>query len=76
MATIINNPGESSGGTDSAAGMIIGIVIAIILIALFVIYGLPALRQNSTDPNANQPDTTNVNVSIPNPVSSTAPASY
>lgn len=73
MATIINNPGNEArndGGADSAAGMVIGIIIAIVLIALFVIYGLPAIRQNGAADTTARPDTTNVNVSIPNPVSS------
>lgn len=79
MATIINNPGNEArtdGGADSAAGMVIGIIIAIVLIALFVIYGLPALRQGGAANTTDQPDSTNVNISVPNPVSSpTSPSS-
>jgi hypothetical protein len=52
MATVINNPSEGSG-----AGTIIGIVVAIILIALLFIYGLPALRGGTT----NSPGT-NINI--------------
>lgn len=50
MTTVVNNPGEGSG-----AGTIIGIVVAIILIALLFIYGLPALRGGSapSSPSAN-----------------------
>jgi hypothetical protein len=46
MTTIVNTPssGESS---DSGLGLIIGAVVAILLIALFFVYGLPALRQNN-----------------------------
>jgi hypothetical protein len=57
MATVINNPSEGSG-----AGAIIGIVIAIILIALLFIYGLPALRGG----NAGTPGpSANINVDLP-----------
>lgn len=54
MATVINNPSEGSG-----AGTIIGVVIAILLIALLFIYGIPALRGTSGGTG------TNVNVSLP-----------
>ena len=47
MATIINNPpsnqaAPSDGG--GVAGIIVGVVIAAILIFVFIIFGLPALR--------------------------------
>jgi hypothetical protein len=55
MTTVVNNPGEGSG-----AGTIIGIVVAIILIALLFIYGLPAIRGGSAPaPGAN------INVTVP-----------
>lgn len=57
MATVINNP--SDGG--SGAGTIIGIVIAIILIALLFIYGLPALRGGAAPSGGGA----SVNVSLP-----------
>lgn len=44
MATVINNPGDNSGG----AGMIVGLVVAVIIIALIFIYGIPALRGTGT----------------------------
>ena len=53
MATVINNPGDTSG---SGAGLIIGIIVAIVLIGLFVFYGVPALRDGGS---------TNVNVDLP-----------
>lgn len=63
MTTIINSPtGESA--SESFAGIIVGVIIAIILIALFVIYGLPALRSTPA-PAAKSPDVVNVNVSLP-----------
>ncbi len=69
MATIINNPGSGSNGENNGggAGMIIGIIVAIVIVALFVIYGLPAMRGTSNDatPNSteiNVPDSVDVNV--------------
>jgi hypothetical protein len=58
MTTVVNNPGEGGG-----AGTIIGVVIAIILIALLFIYGLPALRGGGT---SNAPSA-NIDVNLPNP---------
>lgn len=58
MATVINNPGEGSG-----AGTIIGIVLAVILVALLFIYGLPALR-GSAAPAATP--SANVDINLPN----------
>lgn len=56
MATVINNPSEGSG-----AGTIIGIVVAIILIALLFIYGLPALRGGDTPTGGSA----NIDVNLP-----------
>lgn len=67
MTTVINNPGGESA-SESASGIILGVVVAIIFIALFVIYGVPALRNNSAD--TDRPNSTNINVSVPAPVSS------
>lgn len=66
MTTIINTPptGESA---DSGLGLILGIIIALILVALFFVYGLPAIRATSVAPKAND---VNVNVQLP-PVTST-----
>lgn len=57
MATVINNPTESS-----AAGTIVGLVIAVLLIALLFIYGLPALRGSA--PASNGPSA-NIDVNLP-----------
>ncbi len=62
MATIINTPpsGESS---DSGLGLVLGVILAIVLVALFIIYGIPALRQNKNADNGG----TNINVTLPTP---------
>lgn len=59
MVTVINNPGENS---STGAGVIIGIVVAIILVGVIFIYGLPALRGSAN--NSGTPST-NVNVTLP-----------
>ncbi len=65
MATIVNNPGGSNG-ESTGVGMVIGIILAIIVVALFVIYGVPAMRGGTapTTPTGS----TNINVTVPNPV--------
>lgn len=61
MTTIINTPpiGESA---DSGVSLIFGIIIALILVALFFVYGLPAIRANNVTPKAND---VNVSVQLP-----------
>ena len=60
MTTIVNTP--RSGESDSGLGLILGIIIAIALVVLFIVYGLPALRNNQAP--AEQPGT-NINVTLP-----------
>lgn len=57
MATVINNPSEGSG-----AGTIIGVVLAVVLIALLFIYGLPALRGTG---NPTPTPSANIDVNLP-----------
>lgn len=58
MTTVINSPGSNEG---SGAGLIIGVIIALVIIALFFVYGLPALRGNGGSNDRG----TNINVQIP-----------
>lgn len=63
MATVINNPSSDTGGD---AGVVLGILAAIIIIALLLLYGLPALRNASPGgTNINVPDKVDINVSNP-----------
>lgn len=65
MATIINNPGQGdSDNSGGGAGIIVGVIIAIVLIALFVVYGLPALRNTNseTGTEVNLPENIDVNI--------------
>lgn len=57
MATVINNPGDNSDG--SGMGMVVGVILAIVIIGLFLVYGLPRLRGNNT------PSNVDVNVQLP-----------
>ena len=67
MATIINNPdsGDKGGG---GLGMIIGAIVLVLVIVLFFVYGLPAMRNSgdSTGTDVNVPDQIDVNVDTPN----------
>lgn len=63
MTTIVNTPpsGENSG---SGMGMVFGVIIAIVLIALFFIYALPAMRTNTVPQSGDNGDI-DVNVKLP-----------
>lgn len=63
MATVINNPGDNSSG----AGIIIGLVVAVVIVALIFIYGIPALRAS----NRAAAPSANVNVTLPSSNSGT-----
>ena len=51
MATIINNPYDSGTSADSSAGVVIGVVLALLIIILFFAFALPYL-QNEVTPGA------------------------
>ena len=55
MTTVINTP-SSGQSSDSGLGLVIGVIVAIAIVALFFIYGLPAIRQS------NQPSTNIITV--------------
>lgn len=65
MATIINNP--DTGARDSGGmGLIVGVILAILIVALFVIYGLPAIRgTDRSGTNVNVPEKVDINVNNP-----------
>lgn len=63
MATVINNPSDNGSG----AGTVIGILVALILVALLFIYGLPALRGGASTgtPNTTPGASANIDVNLP-----------
>jgi hypothetical protein len=62
MTTIINTPsGESSG--SSAFGVIAAILMFIVLVALFIVYGMPQLKKM----DAPAPKSLEINVNTPQP---------
>lgn len=60
MTTIVNTPPASkeSGGN---IGMIIGLIVLVVVAYLFVVYGLPTIRQMS-NPQINIPSKIDVNI--------------
>jgi len=68
MSTIINNPPATNVTPDDGSGTIISLILVVLTVIvlgyLFIMYGLPAI-QNET---AKTPNTTNVTVEIPVPV--------
>ena len=62
MPTIINNP-STDNGNSGGAGVIIGIVLTIAILAIFFLYGLPSLRKNNTSgTTVNVPDKVQIDV--------------
>lgn len=78
MTNIVNTPpaGNDSG---SGVGIILGVLVALIIVVLFFVYGLPALRQGASpdnssgaiDVNVKLPD--NSGTPTPNPTDSDTP---
>jgi hypothetical protein len=68
MATIINNPNSDSGDGGWAVVMF-GAVAVVLIVGLFVVYALPALRGMDTEPK-----TSIIKVELPDPVVTPAPA--
>ncbi len=59
MTTVINTP-PTNNGESTGFGLIIGIILTVLVIGLFFIYGLPALRNSGE----NRPQTENSNTEI------------
>lgn len=66
MTTVINNPGGAD--SDSGMSMMVGVVLLLVVVFLFFVYGLPVLRQgvsNNSQPQINQPNQIDVNTNQP-----------
>ncbi len=68
MATIVNTP-SGGGTTDSGSGMgfFLGMLVLLLIVILFFVYGLPAIRAGigSSAPRVSVPDQIDVNVNNP-----------
>ncbi len=73
MTTIINTP-PAGENADSGAGMVLGVVVAILLVAVFILFILPALRTSSYS-NAT-PQGGSINVNVTNPIGATPSPTY
>ncbi len=65
MTTVINNPSgspEDSSGGGNVVVLIMGVLIAVVLVFLFVVYGLPSMRgtMNTTEGGVTVPTTVQV----------------
>ncbi|MEP7162974.1 MAG: hypothetical protein ABI747_04425 [Candidatus Moraniibacteriota bacterium] len=71
MATIINNPpgNQAAPASDGGSGMglIVGIILAVVVVFLFVVYGLPAMRGSATPQSQNSPSG-GINVNVPDKI--------
>ena len=80
MATIINNPSTThrADEADGASDLVIGIIalVSIIILILFLVYGLPVL-QSTTPASVNTPvtpSTQNIRVELPSQAQTQTPA--
>lgn len=67
MTTIINTPGSNSDDSSGVA-MIFGIIVLLVLGALFYVYALPQLRSDTKEST-----TTEIKVELPAPTPAPAP---
>ena len=69
MALVINNPGDTRAD-NSGIGMILGVIIALLAIALLAVYAFPALRRQVND--SATPNNASINIQVPNPTNNNA----
>ena len=76
MTTIINTPPQPAERSESGAGIVLGVIVALVLVAIFFIFVLPALRGSYAAPSSGYtaPTGGNVNVNLQAPASSAAPS--
>lgn len=64
MTTIINTPAQNSDDSSSVA-MIVGMLLALGLIALFLLYAFPQLRGETFSTDDTKKTTTEIKVDVP-----------
>jgi len=64
MATIVNNPPTTTSSNEgSSMGVVVGVIIALVILALVLMWGVPFLRGTSrSGVNVDIPKDINVNV--------------
>ncbi len=63
MATIINNPDTRPITEDSGAGIVAGVIVALVLIVLFVMYVVPTFNQTPAAPETG--GSADINITLP-----------
>lgn len=64
MATIVNNPAPVAEG-NNGMGFLLGVILLIVMVVLFLLYGLPYLRGSVGGTQVNVPEKIDVNVQQP-----------
>lgn len=66
MTTIVNNPQPETSGNSGIMSLIIGIIVIIVFAYIFMMFGLPAIRQmQGGTPQINIPSEVDVNINQP-----------
>ncbi|MFZ2151707.1 MAG: hypothetical protein WAV09_01210 [Minisyncoccia bacterium] len=60
MTTVINNPGNGEG-SGGVAGIVVGMIALIVVIAIFFVYVLPMIRNSNVPPQKSL----DINVTLP-----------
>lgn len=64
MATIVNTP-VPAAQENNGMGFLLGVILLIVVAVLFLLYGIPYLRNSFAGPTVNVPGRINVNVQTP-----------
>ena len=65
MTTVVNNPATGTTSEGAGSGVVVGVIIALIVLALLLIFGLPLMRSNlqgSSGVDVNIPKDINVDI--------------
>ncbi len=62
MVTVVNNPQPTTEGGDNGMGALFAALMILIVVIVFIYFGLPALRSSNISPQINVPNKIDVNV--------------
>jgi hypothetical protein len=65
MTTIVNTPSSPVEKSDSGMGIIFGFIVLAVVVFIFFVYGLPAIRKIGS-PQINIPSKIDLNINQPN----------